>query len=220
MTGPATSTSRRLLDAAEELIAEHGPDAVSTRQILTAAGVGNMAAIQYHFRTKEGLLAAVVARALEPLERERAAELAALRQRGTTSLHEVCVAYVRPMVRLRTAEHGHRAAKLMGRVMGQTRDKLQQIGVTDTDATDAAFAQEFAAHMPVMSEQERYLRWQSALAVVVFYALGYTQHPDHDETDPDADVQRLALVIAALLAAPPAAGHRPGEEGAGGRGVE
>lgn len=204
MAGPATSTSERLLDAAEELIAEHGPDAVSTRQILTAAGVGNMAAIQYHFRTKEGLLAAVVARVLEPLERERAAELAALRQRGECALEEVCVAYVRPMVRLRTAEHGHRAAKVMGRVLGQPREFLQQIGVTDTDDTDTGFAEEFAAHLPALTEQERYLRLQSALAVVVFYALGYTEHPGHRAAGADDDVRRLARVIAALLAAPPA----------------
>src|SRR4028118_1142805 len=76
--GPRRPPRHRLLAAAEDLVARHGPDAVSTRQILAAAGAGNMAAIQYHFGTKEGLLAAVVARVLEPLERGRAAARGAL----------------------------------------------------------------------------------------------------------------------------------------------
>jgi AcrR family transcriptional regulator len=197
----ATPTSERLLDAAEELVAEHGPDAVSTRQILTAAGVGNMAAIQYHFRTKEGLLAAVVARVLEPLEHEQAAELAALPERA--SLREVCAAYVRPMVRLRSEEHGRRAAKIMGRVLGQPREQLERIGVS-TNSTDAAFAARFAEHMPALDDHERHLRLQSALAVVVFYALGYTEPPGRGPAPVDDATARLATAISAVLAAPAA----------------
>ncbi len=203
MPPPATPTSARLLDAAEELIAQHGPDAVSTRQILTAAGAGNMAAIQYHFGTKDGLLAAVVARVLEPLDRDRRAELAALEGRTDVSLHDVCLAYVRPMVRLRASEHGERAAKLMGRVLGQSRDRLEQIGVS-TDATDAAFAQRFTAAMPPMTGQERHLRLQSALAVVVFYALGYTDEPERSAATVDDTAERLAAIVAAILATPAA----------------
>jgi AcrR family transcriptional regulator len=199
----ATPTRDRLLDAAEDLVARHGPDAVSTRQILAAAGAGNMAAIQYHFGTKDGLLAAVVARVLEPLERDRAAELAALGASADVSLHDECLAYVRPMVRLRAGEHGRRAAGVMGRVLGSSRDQLERIGVT-TDATDAAFAARFARHMPAMGDRERHLRLQAALAVVVFYALGYTEHPGHGPGGVDETAASLATVVAAVLAAPAA----------------
>jgi AcrR family transcriptional regulator len=198
----ASPTSERLLDAAEDLIARHGPDAVSTRQVLTAAGVSNMAAIQYHFGTKEGLLAAVVSRVLEPLERERTAELAALGKAAGVSLFDECLAYVRPIVRLRASESGRRAAKVMGRVLGASRDQLERIGVS-TDETDAAFAARFAAHMPAMSGQERHLRVQSALAVVVFYALGYSEPPGAAPPGVDEAAMRLATVVTAVLAAEP-----------------
>jgi AcrR family transcriptional regulator len=208
MARTASPTSERLLDAAEELIARHGPDAVSTRQILAAAGAGNMAAIQYHFGTKEGLLAAVVSRVLEPLERERAAELAALGEATGVTLFDECLAYVRPIARLRASEHGRRAAKVMGRVLGASRDQLERIGVS-TDETDAAFAARFATHMPVMSEQERHMRVQSALAVVVFYALGYSEQPGAVPPGVDDAAVRLAVVVAAVLAAEPGEPRSP-----------
>ena len=60
MESGAQRTGRReLIDTAERLIAEQGP-AVSLRQVVTAAGQRNSAAIRYHFGTREGLIAAVV----------------------------------------------------------------------------------------------------------------------------------------------------------------
>ncbi len=63
-------TPTRILDAAEQLFAERGFDAVGLRGITQRAGV-NLAAVNYHFGSKQQLLHAVLARRLEPLNRER-----------------------------------------------------------------------------------------------------------------------------------------------------
>jgi AcrR family transcriptional regulator len=52
-------TRERLLRAAEQLIAEHGYDAVSTRMIHKGCGV-NIAMISYYFGSKEGLFRALI----------------------------------------------------------------------------------------------------------------------------------------------------------------
>jgi AcrR family transcriptional regulator len=51
----------RLIRAAESLFAERGLDAVSLREILAAAEVGNSSAVQYHFGDRSGLVRAVLA---------------------------------------------------------------------------------------------------------------------------------------------------------------
>jgi len=65
-----TETTDRILDAAERLFMEHGYDGASMRMLTTAAGV-NLAAINYHFGSKEGLLQAVFKRRLVWLNGER-----------------------------------------------------------------------------------------------------------------------------------------------------
>lgn len=54
------STPERILRAAERLFAADGFDRVTLRQIARAADQRNVAAAQYHFGSKEGLLAAIV----------------------------------------------------------------------------------------------------------------------------------------------------------------
>src|SRR5512145_2556330 len=51
---PTTDTRQRLLDAAEALFARRGLAGTSVREITEAAGA-NLAAINYHFRSKENL---------------------------------------------------------------------------------------------------------------------------------------------------------------------
>src|SRR5207247_1481706 len=59
-------TRSRILDVAEELFSEQGFDRVSIRDITNKARV-NLAAINYHFGSKEDLIAAILKRQFEPL---------------------------------------------------------------------------------------------------------------------------------------------------------
>src|SRR5499427_5778412 len=64
------ATKDRILDAAEALFMEHGFEATSLRSITAAAGV-NLAAVNYHFGSKEELFQAVLTRRLDPMNQER-----------------------------------------------------------------------------------------------------------------------------------------------------
>ena len=73
-----TDTKTKILDTAERLFAQKGFDAVSLRNIVEAAKV-NLAAVHYHFGSKQALLHAVVSRRLRPVNDERLAMLAEAR---------------------------------------------------------------------------------------------------------------------------------------------
>ncbi len=62
-------TRERILDAAENLFVEHGFEATSTRMVTGAAAV-NLAAVNYHFGSKEDLMRAVLRRRMAFLNEE------------------------------------------------------------------------------------------------------------------------------------------------------
>ncbi len=66
----SADTKTRILDTAEVLFAERGYSATSLRDITAEAGV-NLAAVNYHFGSKEALLAAVFERRVVPVNDER-----------------------------------------------------------------------------------------------------------------------------------------------------
>lgn len=73
---PENGAKRTMLDAAERLVAAKGFDSVSIRDV-TGAAKANVAAVNYHFGSREGLLALVITHVLEPLCVERIALLEA-----------------------------------------------------------------------------------------------------------------------------------------------
>ncbi|BFG73790.1 TetR/AcrR family transcriptional regulator [Paraburkholderia terrae] len=66
----AGDTKSRILDAAETLFIECGYEAMSLRQITSKAEV-NLAAVNYHFGSKEALMHAMLSRRLDLLNQER-----------------------------------------------------------------------------------------------------------------------------------------------------
>lgn len=66
----STDTRERILDVAEKLFMAHGYEGTSMRQITGEAGV-NLAAVNYHFGSKESLIQEVFRRRLDWLNDER-----------------------------------------------------------------------------------------------------------------------------------------------------
>jgi AcrR family transcriptional regulator len=97
-TVKAGSTQERILDTAERMFADEGYAATSVRKITAKAEV-NLAAVHYHFRSKEALLEAVILRRAEPANRERLALLNACELEagtGQPSLEGVLRAFLKP----------------------------------------------------------------------------------------------------------------------------
>src|SRR5438067_1416930 len=113
-------TKERILDTAERLFAERGYGATSLRSIIGEAAV-NLAAVHYHFHTKQGLMDAVLQRRLEPVNRERIALLDECeRSDARPRLECVLAALIEPPLRL-ARDPGHAAfVKLMGRILADS----------------------------------------------------------------------------------------------------
>jgi AcrR family transcriptional regulator len=93
---PQHETRTRILDAAEELFMQHGFEGTSMRLLTTKAGV-NLAAVNYHFGSKDALIEALFQRRLDPMNLERIAALDALKD---PSPEDIIRAFVGPSLRL------------------------------------------------------------------------------------------------------------------------
>lgn len=91
--------AQKLMLTAERLFGERGIDAVSLRQIVSAAGQANSSAVQHHFGTKEGLIQAVYDMRLPALDISRKSRLDAARDsNGNVSVPQLLVALYMPVV--------------------------------------------------------------------------------------------------------------------------
>ncbi|MCX6590469.1 MAG: TetR/AcrR family transcriptional regulator [Acidobacteria bacterium] len=143
------STKDRILDAAELLLAEQGLNATSLRDITSAAGV-NLAAVNYHFRTKDELILAVFIRRVEPMNQLRLTLLDALAP--DAPLEDVLGCFFRPVVHM--AKH----KALVARMYVERRDLFQQIFETHLRPNAQRFAQAFSQRLPGLCRVE--LGWR------------------------------------------------------------
>ena len=105
-TVPVAPTADRLITAAEQLFALHGIDGISLREINRAAGARNGSALQYHFRDREGLLRAVMAKHHREVEARRHAMLDAYEAEGRDDVRALAGALVRPLASKLADEDG------------------------------------------------------------------------------------------------------------------
>lgn len=124
-------TRQRILEAAERLFAEHGFAGTSLRAIIREAGV-NLAAVHYHFGSKEALLEAVVARHFGPLNEERLRALDQVEReagRRRPSARGIIEAFVGPVLRLcADPARGKTFMKLIGRALAEPEQYFHQVG--------------------------------------------------------------------------------------------
>jgi len=97
MSRAGDSTRRSILDAAEKLFAERGPQAVSLNEINSAARQRNTAAVHYHFKNRDGLLTAVLERHLAQIDARRGALLDGLELSGEAGLDALARILVLPL---------------------------------------------------------------------------------------------------------------------------
>jgi len=106
-------TRQKILETAERLFATQGLEATSLRQIIGEAGV-NLAAIHYHFGSKEDLLAELIGSKAKPVNEMRLARLAQLEAEGDHDLLKILKAWMLPMADV--AERNPQFVRVMGRI--------------------------------------------------------------------------------------------------------
>lgn len=203
-------TRERILDVAEELFAEKGIVATSLRALTKAADV-NLAAVHYHFGSKEALLDAVLERRARPANLERLTELERLEERGVDappSIEEILSAFVVPGVRSLQALSNRRGllARLRARVEAQPPDVVEALFRKHFGVVCARFLEALQRELPQLDKQLVADRFRLALGTLSCAFSGnfdLDTIPGHSPQDTPLEVkiQRLVEFLAAGLRA-------------------
>ena len=148
-----------ILDTAERLFAERGIDAVSLRTINAEAGY-SVAALHYHFATRDGLIRALLERAQPRMFAERARMIAALERLGNPSLEHIVAALVIPLTAGMPEDFSASIAKLRFLVR-LSFDRSPYLART-IEESFALFRPLLRRALPHLDEQVLTCRWRFA----------------------------------------------------------
>jgi AcrR family transcriptional regulator len=142
----------RILDAAENAIAELGFAGASLRHIVLEAQV-NLATVYYYFGSKRGLMEAVLKRRFGPLRQEHLALLQHFEQAAggrPLKVEKILEAMLLPPLRLMaTASDKHHAVtRLIGRIVAEPNTETQEMVRSQRAALRAAFLKALQRSLP------------------------------------------------------------------------
>lgn len=161
-------TKQRILDAAEQLFAADGYHATSLRSITAIAEV-NLAAVNYHFGSKEALLEAVILRRLAPLNEIRLGQLEELLKRAEQtdtipSCRDVLRTFVEPTLRLRQQGSAtENFIALIGRTLAEPRGIAMSIFMHHMSPLMTRLFQALSKALPGLSRQDIFWRLHFAI---------------------------------------------------------
>ncbi|MFT4246946.1 MAG: TetR family transcriptional regulator [Pseudomonas sp.] len=164
------STKDRILGAAEELFAQHGFAGTSLRQVTSHADV-NIAAVNYHFGSKENLVNEVFRRRMDEMTATRLNQLEAARRDRPGDLAAVLAAFVEPALAM--AQEGHSGGafvRVIARAYAEKNDNLRKFLSDHYGHVLREFAKAIAACVPALSKEELYWRLDF-LAGALTYAM-------------------------------------------------
>ena len=210
---PEHETRTRILDVAEELFMQHGFEATSMRLLTSTARV-NLAAVNYHFGSKDALIEALFQRRLDPMNAERVAALDALEQQAggqPLAPEQIIRAFIGASLRMiEDAKGGGRNfIRLLGRTYTEPAKQIRAlIGQLYAPAMER-FKAAFARALPELASDE--LVWRMHF---MFGTLSYTLAATdavqliagckpEDRYDARLLEARLVEFLAAGLLAPP-----------------
>jgi AcrR family transcriptional regulator len=215
--GPETRS--RILDAAEPLFLEHGLDATSMRMITARAGV-NLAAVNYHFGTKESLIHEVFQRRLAELNRQRLAaldrvEAGARADQAEVKPSQILEAFFSPALELATdTEHGGRTfMQLLGRTYTEPSAFVRKFLAEEYAETVDRFLSALYRSLPGVPKEEILWRFHFMIGATSYAIAGtdalqlFAGH--FDDQDPAQMLPRLMSFLLGGLRAP-----LPGQEAA------
>jgi AcrR family transcriptional regulator len=161
------TTKDRILDVAERLFSRDGIDATSLRTITAEADV-NLAAVNYHFQSKDALVRAVLARRIEPVNRRRLELLARFEAEAAPEpvpLARLIEAFVTPVVSMkREATH---FVPMMARMYTEQRSFVEQVFEEHFRQLLRRFIAAFQRSLPGLPEVEVIWRIHYMVAALI-----------------------------------------------------
>jgi AcrR family transcriptional regulator len=162
------STRQRILGAAEALFAERGFAAASLRQVTAAAKV-NLAAVNYHFGSKDNLIEEVFRRRLDELSRRRLERLADLAGTGSMTLESLLDAFITPALELSLdREGGSVLMRVLARAFAEHNSNLRKFLSDNYGYVLKDFAAAFAKLLPQLDKEELYWRLDIAIGALTY----------------------------------------------------
>ena len=164
------STKDRILGAAEELFAQNGFAGTSLRQVTTRADV-NIAAVNYHFGSKENLVNEVFRRRMDDMTSLRLAQLKRAIEQQPGELEPVLAAFVEPALAISQDRHGGGAfVRVVARAYAEKNDSLRKFLSDHYGHVLREFGKAIQACVPGLSKEELYWRLDF-LAGALTYAM-------------------------------------------------
>jgi len=206
-------TRRRILEAAERLFAEQGFSATSLRSVTREAAV-NLAAVNYHFGSKDELITAVFDRSLGPLNRERLSLLEAVVARargGRPSVEEVVETLIRPAIGRVGRSDGKPSilTGLLAHFHSEKDEHVRALVIEQFTETKRRYSEVLSRILPELSPAELDSRFRFLIGAMVSALLEYQRPGDGlggiggGDEDIDTLVARLVRFVSAGLTALP-----------------
>lgn len=207
-----SDTVDRILDAAEVLFAERGFSETSLRMITSKANV-NLAAVNYHFGSKNALIQAVFSRFLSPFAKSLEAELQKVSEKHTekpidieTLLGIVTSCIVRVPTQSKTGVSVF--MRLLGLAYTQSQGHLRKYLEEEYSRAFKMFMKHMREATPQLSPVDRFWRIQFMLGTTAFTMSSIEALSDIIENEMQVHssteevVKRLVPFLAAGLQAP------------------
>jgi AcrR family transcriptional regulator len=177
--GEAPDTKERLLDAAERLFAERGFVGTSMRAVTQAASA-SVSAANYHFGSKESLLASVIRRRIGPINELRLAALTQLESvagsGGPLLLEDVLEAFLRPsfehLERAREEGHASFPRQVAARLYADPPEAVQALKAEVFGELNERFGLAFSRALPGVRASRVRLMQQLTIASLVHVLSG------------------------------------------------
>ena len=201
----ADETREQIVRAAEVLFAQDGYAGTSLRHITEAANV-NIAAVNYHFGSKENLLIEILDRVIGPINDDRLRLLDEAEAEGIPDAGRILTAFLLPdlhaLDRLRSRNPAlpkfvsrmySEGSELMGQVMGRQFAEIQR-----------RFYAAFANALPDLTSDEIAWRLHCVVGIVVYLFAGVEAPGMASIIGPDIDrnLKQLLGLTLALMTAP------------------
>src|SRR5438034_2210329 len=203
----SSETQTRILDVAEELFGEEGIERVSIRDITDKAKV-NLAAINYHFGSKEDLIVAVFERRVVPVNEARLAALDALEQaaaKKSPKLEAILEAFIRPALEcsLQAPESGRAFSKLFGRCLSEPSPEVEALLKTQFEPLAERMHGALMRALPKLSRSDIFWRMKFTFGALHHWLLTKDKFLPGwlEQTNVEEQTQKLISYAAAGLRA-------------------
>ncbi len=160
----SADTKEQLLNVAEQLIAERGYAGTTVRAIANRANA-NLAAVNYHFGSKEDLFRAIFSRIAKPIVAQQLEILDELQQKeALPSVEEILTAFLKPCFYKIVQDESFRTvrAQFMGRCWSEP-EPLQSIASGEFMESRLAFLNILQQVIPNCSRRD--LNWKLDLVI-------------------------------------------------------